>query len=312
MPPRKRVEQALLRILLRYGGVIKEFGSGQEIVDELADQFELSEPQRSAFLETVYRKQNRVKRSLLWHRLLFRAADSLARENMVSRPSQTIELTHRKEWMLTEKGLDKALKLCNIPLTQKDCLSTKSFEVRKIVNKLKQSPPSRRDYDPFDKRKRIVQTTREAVLRNRGFRQAVTETYHYKCAVCGLKVKSPDSLLWEVAAAHIVPNRSFGRDDICNGIALCHLHHWAFDVGWFTLLDDYKLRVSPQVSRLPSDFGRISGYEFFRALKDSNAKINLPKRSEIHPHPNAMRWHRENVFYQQANCKGTVYDEWQQ
>ena len=119
---------------------------------------------------------------------------------MVSRPTETLQLTKKREWMLTEKGLDAALKICNIPVAKKDCLPTKSFEVQKIVNKLKESSPSR-DYDPFDNSKRITQTTREAVLRNRGFRQAVTEAYKWKCAVCGLKLKSPDSLLWEVEAA---------------------------------------------------------------------------------------------------------------
>lgn len=71
MPTRKQVEQALLRALLKHGGIIKEFGSGEEIVDEIAGDFGLSEQQRSAFLQTVYRKENRVKKSLLWHRLLF-------------------------------------------------------------------------------------------------------------------------------------------------------------------------------------------------------------------------------------------------
>ena len=57
MPTRKEVEQALLRALLKHGGVIKEFGSGEEIVDEIAGEFGLSEHQRSAFLETIYRKK---------------------------------------------------------------------------------------------------------------------------------------------------------------------------------------------------------------------------------------------------------------
>lgn len=37
MPTRTEVEQALLRALLKHGGVIREFSSGQEIVDEIAD-----------------------------------------------------------------------------------------------------------------------------------------------------------------------------------------------------------------------------------------------------------------------------------
>ena len=52
MPTRKQVEQALLHALLKHGGVIKEFGSGQEIVNEIANDFNLNEHQRSAFLQT--------------------------------------------------------------------------------------------------------------------------------------------------------------------------------------------------------------------------------------------------------------------
>jgi hypothetical protein len=264
---------------------------------EIADEFELNTKQRSAFLETVYRKENRVKRSLLWHRLLFRAADALAKENLVSRPTQTVQLTGEREWMLTEKGLDQALVLSNIPLARKDFLPTKSFEVQKIVKKLIESPAKGEDYSPFDKGKRIVKTTKESVLRDRGFRQAVIDAYKFKCAVCGQKISSPDSLSWEVDAAHIVPNHSFGRDDVCNGIALCHLHHWAFDVGWFTLMDDYKIETSKQAYDSPPDTG---SREFFRLLTRKSRRIVLPARSEIHPHPNALHWHRQNVFYQHS------------
>lgn len=297
MPTQKEVEQTLLRALLKHGGIIKEFASGQETVDKLADEFRLNDQQRSAFLETVYRKENRVKKSLLWHRLLFRAADSLARQNLVSRPTRTLLLTQRREWMLTEKGFDEALKLCSIPVSRREILPTKTFEVQRIVKKLIEAPKVE-NYDPIDKRKRVAITRREFILRGRGFRQAVVEAYKCKCAICGLKMKSPDLLSWEVEAAHIVPNRSFGRDDICNGIALCHLHHWAFDVGWFTLSDSYAIQVSSKIRCLPPDFGKIDDYEFFRMLTDRNIKVHLPSRDEIYPHHNAIRWHQQNIFHQ--------------
>jgi hypothetical protein len=296
MPAQKEVEQALLRVLLKQGGVVKEFGSGQEVVDEIADEFELNAAQRSAQLETIYRKENRLKKTSLWHRLLFRAADSLAKRNMVSRPTQTLQLTNKREWMLTEKGFEQALKLSGIPVANREDLPTKSYEVQKIVKKLIASPRPE-NYDPFDRNKKATKTTRESVLRTRGFRQAVIEAYSCRCAVCGLKINSPDTLIWEVEAAHIVPHRSQGRDDIFNGIAMCHLHHWAFDVGWFTLRDDYKIQTSPRIESLPSDFGKIGDYEFIRALADRDAEIIMPVRSEIRPHLNAIRWHRQNRFY---------------
>jgi hypothetical protein len=296
MPTRQRVEQALLRALFRHGGVVKDFSSGEKIVNELADECRLNELQRSAFLERIYRKQNRVVKSLLWHRLLFRAADSLAKQNLVTRPTHTVRLTNKREWMLTEKGFDQALALCDIPPEDKEFLPTKSYEVQKIVNKLfEASPPTH--YDPFDRTKKFTRVTANSVLRARGFRQAVLEAYSYKCAVCGLKIKSPDSMIWEVQAAHIVPNRMLGKDDICNGLAFCRLHHWAFDVGWFTLRDDYRIQVSPKVNHLPVDVGKIDGYEFFRVLGKNRLKISLPDKRVMYPHRNAILWHRESIFH---------------
>jgi hypothetical protein len=193
MPTRKEVEEALLKSLFNHGGVIKEFGTGEEIVEEIARDFNLNEQQRTAFLETIYRKENRLKRSSLLHRLLFRAADNLAKEKFVSRPTQTIQITHKREWMLTEVGYDRALKILGIPAVQKEILPIKSYEVQKIVNKLnEQSRPI--DYDPFDHNKKTSKISREAKLRNRGFRQAIIAAYDRKCAVCEMKINSPDSL----------------------------------------------------------------------------------------------------------------------
>ena len=96
MPIRKKVEEELIKTLFIHNGVIKEFGFGEEIVEEIADCFELTPKQREAYLETIYRKQNRLKKSFLWHRLLFRAADSLAKQKMITRPTETFLLTNKR------------------------------------------------------------------------------------------------------------------------------------------------------------------------------------------------------------------------
>ena len=154
MPNRTDVGEELLKTLFKNNGVIKEFASGEEIVDEITNIFNLKESQRTAYLETVYRKENRVKKSMLWHRLLFRAADYLSKEKLVSRPTQTFNLTNRREWMLTEKGFDEALRVLNIPIQNKYSLSTKSYEVQKIVKKIiSNSRP--KNFSPFDKRKKL-------------------------------------------------------------------------------------------------------------------------------------------------------------
>ena len=296
MPLRKEVEEALIKSLFKHNGIIKEFGAGEDIVSELADYFRLNEQQRTAYLETIYRKENRVKRSFLWHRLLFRAADSLANKKLVSRPTETFRLTNKREWMLTEKGFDLALSYLNIPNTKKEFLLIKSFEVQKIVKKLitKKRP---RIYNPIDKNKEITKVTKDIKVRARGFRFAVIESYNYKCALCGMKINSPDSYRWEVEAAHIVPHRIKGKDDIWNAIALCHVHHWAFDVGWFTLLDNYSIQISSKINSLPDNYGKFGESDFLRSFVKHKTKIFLPAHKEIYPHQSALNWHRENIFH---------------
>ena len=152
MPTRREVMQTLLKSLFENNGVIKEFGAGEKIVDDIADDFGLTEEQRTAYLTTIYKKENRIKKSYLWHRLLFRAADSLAKEKLVSRPTQTIRLTDKREWMLTENGYNHILKILHIPLTEKEILPIKSYEVQKIVKKIcgHERPLN---YNPFEIKK---------------------------------------------------------------------------------------------------------------------------------------------------------------
>ncbi|MBN1560611.1 hypothetical protein JW998_10200, partial [candidate division KSB1 bacterium] len=192
MPSREDVEQALLISLFKHGGVIKEFGSTEEIVSELADYFNLTERQRSAYLETIYRKENRLKKSSLWHRLLFRAADSLAREKLITRPTQTIKLIDKKGWMLTENGIDEAIKILNIPEYQKDKLTTKTYEVQRIAQKLKEAHQPK-NYNPID-------------------------------------------------------------------------------VGWFTLLDDYRVEISSEIDSIPSHYGKIFECPFL-TITDNHRRI---------------------------------------
>jgi hypothetical protein len=294
MPTRREVEQALLKALFYSNGAIKEFGANEKIVEEIANDFGLNEEQRTTYLETIYKKENRVKKSYLWHRLLFRAADSLAREKLVSRPTQTILLTDKKEWMLTEDGYDRALEILHIPFAQKEAFPITSYEVQKMVKKLCKQERLE-NYNPFENKKN-VKITQAAKLRNRAFKQAVKEAYDFKCAVCGMKIYSPKTFLWEVEAAHIVPHSANGKDDILNGLALCRLHHWAFDVGWFTLEDNFNILASKKIEDLPTDFGKLGCYDFITQLSMENQIISLPKEQDIYPHPNAIKWHRENIF----------------
>ena len=295
MPLKTEVEIELLKTLFRHNGVVKEFSTGEEIVNEIADTFLLNEAQRIIPLERIYRKENRIVKTPLWHRLLFRAADSLAKNHFIIKPTIAQKLTSKKEWMLTEKGFDKALELLNIPIEQKDFLPIKSFEVEKEIKRLtEKSAPD--NYDPIGTKKKTI-ITKESNIRFRGFRHAIIENYDYRCCVCGLKIKSPNLLSWEVEAAHIVSHTKNGKDDIWNGLALCHLHHWAFDVGWFSFTDDYKILISSQSKKLPNDFGKIGEINFFGNSLIENKIILLPENKKLCPHKKSIEWHRQNIFH---------------
>lgn len=296
MPTKQDVKKALLNILFKYNGVIKEFSADESVVAELADFFSLNTDQKNAVLERNYYKGNRIVKSPLWHRLLYRAADDLAKEKLVTRPSITYLLNNKKEWMLTEAGYDSALDLLNISASQKELRPIKSYEVEKIMKEIKeQEKPS--EYSPFetDRKKSVI--SKEIKLRNRSFRQAVIEVYDCQCSVCGLKLPTPNNLYWEVEAAHIVPHTLNGKDDIWNGIALCRLHHWAFDCGWFGIDDNFTIIGSSKIQTLPDSFGKIEHYEFIRQLNNNKLSLNLPSNSKNYPDISAIKWHRENIFF---------------
>lgn len=125
-----------------------------------------------------------------------------------------------------------------------------------------------------------------APIRDIAFRNVVLTEYEYHCSICGMKFHYGE--LAEAQAAHIVPKHKKGTDDPRNGLSLCRTHHWAFDNGLFSLSENYKIKVSPVVSKADTTNFRLGEY--------SNAEISLPKNEIIYPHPSALNWHRRNIY----------------
>jgi putative restriction endonuclease len=75
-------------------------------------------------------------------------------------------------------------------------------------------------------------------LRDVGFRKRVLTAYAFRCAVCGIQLKL-------VEAAHIIPvNHENSTDETRNGLALCVLHHKAFDQALIAVGDDYSVLLN--------------------------------------------------------------------
>lgn len=83
----------------------------------------------------------------------------------------------------------------------------------------------------------------ESQIRSMAFRSVMMKLYDYTCAACRLRIITLDGASG-VDAAHIIPF-SISRDDgVGNGLALCKIHHRAFDNGLVSFDDRYKLIVS--------------------------------------------------------------------
>jgi len=90
-----------------------------------------------------------------------------------------------------------------------------------------------------------------AAARDQGFRRIVIKAYDHRCALCGVRIITPEQHT-VVDAAHIVPWSRSKNDDIRNGMALCKLCHWAFDEGMMGVSDNYEVITSRQIAADPN------------------------------------------------------------
>jgi len=126
--------------------------------------------------------------------------------------------------------------------------------------------------------------------RDVAFRRKVREAYGYRCAMSGLMLRNGGGRP-EVQAAHIRPVEHQGSDSVRNGLALSGTLHWMFDRGLISVADDCKTIL---VSR-----NKVPG-EVVDRLLAPGGRLLRPKDPRNAPHPENLRWHRENVFGQVA------------
>lgn len=130
-------------------------------------------------------------------------------------------------------------------------------------------------------------TLRKSIVRNSFFRKLVVREYDYRCAFCKLRiVRNPNQNI--VDGAHIKPFSEFLDSKIDNGLSLCKNHHWAFDLGWFSIDDNYRILVAQ---------GLDDDSPYTRAMKEFDRElIVLPSDKRYFPRLESLRWHREHKF----------------
>lgn len=121
-------------------------------------------------------------------------------------------------------------------------------------------------------------------FRDAAFSRLVKQAYSDTCAVSGLRIINGGGRS-EVQAAHIRPVASQGPDSVRNGLALSGTIHWMFDRGLISIDDDYSILAARD--RAPDTIER---------LIRPDRKIAVPIRSDLRPHPQFLKYHREEVF----------------
>jgi putative restriction endonuclease len=127
------------------------------------------------------------------------------------------------------------------------------------------------------RRSYITATVRQRV-HQRSFRERVLLAYHEQCALCQLR---HEELL---DAAHIIPDGEPDGDPIVsNGLALCKLHHAAFDKQFLAIRPNYVVEVRRDILK------ENDGPMLLHGLKEMHEKhIMVPKRSEQRPNPSFL------------------------
>jgi putative restriction endonuclease len=99
-----------------------------------------------------------------------------------------------------------------------------------------EAPPAE-DAETAGRRKYVTQLVQRRAHQAL-FRYRVLEAYHRHCAVCRLR---HEELL---EAAHTLPDgHPRGEPVVCNGLALCKLHHAAFDANILGVTPDYAIEL---------------------------------------------------------------------
>ena len=130
---------------------------------------------------------------------------------------------------------------------------------------------------------------KSAVKRKRDpkFAKRILELYRYSCTVCQYGARLGHAPIG-IEAAHIKWHSYNGPDHDTNGLALCSIHHKAFDSGAIALSDERSILVSKSLNG-PGPMEEV----FYR---HHGKAVILPNQSGSEPSLDYIRWHRREIF----------------
>ncbi|MDA9982922.1 HNH endonuclease [Gammaproteobacteria bacterium] len=137
-------------------------------------------------------------------------------------------------------------------------------------------------------RRSYITATIQQRVHQRSFRERVLKAYRTQCALCKLR---HEELL---DAAHIIPDGEPGGEPVVrNGLALCKLHHAAYDRYFVGITPDYVIEVRRDILE------ESDGPMLQHGLKELHGqKIFLPNPLAVRP----SRERLENRYHRFLSC----------
>lgn len=136
-------------------------------------------------------------------------------------------------------------------------------------------------------KRKLEESHKTTKVRSRGFSKAILPLYGYRCAICGIKITTPEEY-HVIEAAHIVPWSVTRNDDLTNGLSLCRLCHWSFDRGMLGIDKNHQVLVSRHLKSADNCAGHLLTLE--------KRPIFQPKEPSFAPGIDNLAWHRKKVF----------------
>jgi putative restriction endonuclease len=127
-------------------------------------------------------------------------------------------------------------------------------------------------------RRGYVTTVAKRRIHQAAFRERVIDAYRRQCALCRLKHAAL------LDAAHIVSDSEpDGEPEIQNGIALCKLHHAAYDRFFLSVRPDYVVEIRGDVLEESDGPMLKHGLQGLHGVR-----IQLPRSGHMQPDPNRL------------------------
>ena len=107
--------------------------------------------------------------------------------------------------------------------------------------------------------------------------------YRWRCAFSGLPVRQL------LVGAHIVPDAEEGEPTVANGLALCKLHHAAFDRYFLGVRPDYVVQVRPDLLKETDGPTLVHGIQALHGTR-----ITVPRKPRFQPDRHFLEIRYEN------------------